>query len=91
MFTGKQLADYCEQVYKVGWVYWYGTFGQKCTQALYKSKKKQYPSHYTAARASGYEKDTHLSVSACAGPGSEGALGGRLALGFSQGHSESAG
>lgn len=34
---------------------------------------------------------THLSVPVCAGPGSEGALGGRLALGFSQGRSESAG
>lgn len=57
MLTGKQLADYCEKVYKAAWVYWYGTCGYKCTQSLYNSKKKQYPSHYTSARASGYERD----------------------------------
>ena len=57
MLTGKQLAEYCEKVYKAAWVYWYGTYGNKCTQSLYNSKKNQYPQHYTAARASGYEKD----------------------------------
>ena len=57
MFTGKQLAAYCERVYKAGWVYWYGTVGYKCTKDLYNRKKKQFPSHYTAARESGYMKD----------------------------------
>lgn len=57
MLTGKQLADYCEKVYKAGWVYWYGTYGQKCSTSLYNSKKKQYPAHYTDSRKSGYEKD----------------------------------
>ena len=57
MFTGKQLAEYCERVYKAGWVYWYGTYGKRCTESLYKSKKSQYPSHYTAARADGYKRD----------------------------------
>lgn len=57
MLTGKMLAEYCEKVYKAAWVYWYGTYGNKCTQSLYNSKKNQYPKHYTAARASGYEKD----------------------------------
>ena len=57
MFTGQQLADYCKQVYAAKWVYWYGTYGKKCTQSLYESKKKQYPGHYTAARKAGYMRD----------------------------------
>lgn len=57
MLTGKQLAEYCEKVYKAGWVYWYGTYGQKCSTSLYNSKKKQYPAHYTDSRKNGYEKD----------------------------------
>ena len=57
MFTGEQFAVYCEHVYQRRWVYWYGTYGQKCTQSLYASKKNQYPSHYTASRASGYQID----------------------------------
>ena len=51
------MAAYCEKVYKAGWVYWYGTYGKKCSQSLYEAKKKQYPSHYTAARAAAYKKD----------------------------------
>ena len=57
MFTGKQLAAFCEAVYKAAWVYWYGTYGKRCTEPLYESKKKQYPKHYTADRAAGYQKD----------------------------------
>ena len=57
MFTGKQLAAYCEKVYSHKWVYWYGTCGYRCTQSLYNSKKKQYPSHYTSSRTAGYMKD----------------------------------
>jgi len=57
MFTGKQLAAYCEKAYAAKWVYWYGTFGLKCTEALYKAKAKQYPAHYTAKRQAGYMKE----------------------------------
>ena len=59
MFTGKQLAAYCEEIYrnKDHWCYWYGTYGKKCTKSLYESKKKQYPSHYGSDRTSGYMKD----------------------------------
>ena len=57
MFTGKQLAEYCEKVFKARWVYWYGTYGKPCSQSLYEGKRKQYPSHYTDARTSGYMKD----------------------------------
>ena len=57
MFTGNQLADYCKEVFAAGWVYWYGTYGKKCTKALYESKKKQYPEHYKADRTKGYMAD----------------------------------
>lgn len=57
MFTGKQLAEYCKRVYAAGWVYWYGTYGKKCSTSLYDSKKKQYPSHYTSSRTAGYMRD----------------------------------
>ena len=59
MFTGKQLAEYCEKMYanKNHWAYWYGTYGNQCTQKKYESKKKQYPDHYGSSRTSGYMKD----------------------------------
>ncbi len=59
MFTGKELAEYCEKMYanKNHWAYWYGTYGNQCTEAKYKSKKKQYPEHYGSSRTAGYMKD----------------------------------
>lgn len=56
-FTGKKLAEYCLKVYQDGWVYWYGTYGQKCSDSLYNSKKKQYKDHYGPSRTAGYKKD----------------------------------
>ena len=57
MFTNKELVNYCYQVYRDAWVYWYGTCGYKCTTSLYNTKAKQYPSHYTSSRKSGYMAD----------------------------------
>ena len=59
MFTGKQLAEYCEEMYRHNdhWAYWYGTYGNQCTQKKYESKKKQYPDHYGSSRTKGYMKD----------------------------------
>lgn len=57
MLNNRMLAEYCEEVFRRGWVYWYGTVGYKCTMDLYKRKAKQYPSHYTASRESGYMAD----------------------------------
>lgn len=34
---------------KVGCYYWFGTFGQKASKALYAEKKAQYPKYYTAS------------------------------------------
>lgn len=57
MLTSAMLVEFCKKVHAAGWVYWYGTYGKPCTQKLYESKRKQYPAHYTDARAAGYRKD----------------------------------
>lgn len=57
MFTNYDLVAFCQEVYENSWVYWYGTCGYKTSQSLYSAKAKQYPSHYTASRKSGYMND----------------------------------
>lgn len=44
--TNTGLVAYAKA--QLGLPYWYGTYGQTATEALYTSKKKQYPSYYTA-------------------------------------------
>lgn len=44
--TGKGLAAYCKA--QLGRPYWWGTFGQRATDGLYRQKKAQYPGYYTA-------------------------------------------
>ncbi len=51
MFTA-----FCKKAYETGYVYWYGTYGKKCTKSLYEYKKKQYPSHYGESRTEKYMK-----------------------------------
>ena len=42
--TNIGLVQYAKA--QLGKPYWYGTFGQKSTKALYEAKRKQYPPHY---------------------------------------------
>lgn len=56
MLTNKDFVNFIIKAYESGYVYWYGTYGRKCTESLYKSKKKQYPSHYGSSRTSKYMK-----------------------------------
>lgn len=49
---------------QVGKPYWFGTFGQRSTPALYASKKSQYPSYYTD---SDFERQLGLRVHDCVG------------------------
>ena len=44
--TNAGLVEYCKA--QLGLPYWYGTFGQKASAALYADKKEQYPEYYTA-------------------------------------------
>ena len=57
MFTNLQLKAFADAVYDQKWVYWYGTYGKRCTKALYDEKKRQYPEQYTASRENGYMTD----------------------------------
>lgn len=45
--TNSGVVSYAKA--QVGKPYWFGTHGQVATEALYNSKKKQYPSYYTAS------------------------------------------
>lgn len=56
------LVDYCKK--QLGKSYWYGTFGQKATAALYANRKKTYPKMYTATD---YPKQYGGKVHDCVG------------------------
>ena len=43
--TAKGLVEYA--IAQIGRPYWYGTFGQAASKALYEQKKNQYPNYYT--------------------------------------------
>ena len=55
--TAKGLVEYVTKALEQGWVYWYGTSGVPCTQALLERKKEQFPDEYTDARMDRYESD----------------------------------
>lgn len=44
--TAQGLVEYCKA--QLGLPYWWGTYGQTATAALYREKKAQYPGYYTA-------------------------------------------
>lgn len=44
--TASGLVAYCKA--QLGKPYWFGTYGNTATEALYKAKKAQYPKYYTA-------------------------------------------
>lgn len=56
------LIEYCKA--QIGRPYWYGTFGQKSSESLYKQKKNQYPQYYTA---SNFMSQLGVKVHDCAG------------------------
>ena len=53
--TAKGLVAWARSY--LGQAYWYGTFGQPCSQSLHEQKQHQYPSHYTPSRAARYASD----------------------------------
>lgn len=62
--TNKNLAAFCLSV--VGAPYWFGCFGQKGSESLYKSKKAQYPQYYQFDKST-YKDDYGTRVTDCAG------------------------
>lgn len=67
--TGAELAAFAAQCAQSGMRYWMGTCCYPCTEALYRSKKAQYPSHYGSARTAQYRRDIAAGASCadCAG------------------------
>lgn len=56
--SAKGLVEYAKA--QIGNPYWYGTFGQLSSEALYNQKKSQYPKMYTASDyKSQYGKKVH--------------------------------
>ena len=62
--TNTNLAKFCKEV--VGNPYWFGCYGQKGTENLYKAKKAQYPKYYEWAKST-YTDDYGKRVCDCAG------------------------
>ena len=60
--TNKGLVAYAKA--QVGKPYWFGCFGQKSTNGLLASKRRQYPSYYTA---SDFNKQIGVKVHDCIG------------------------
>ena len=59
--TASGLVEYCKV--QLGLPYWWGTYGQTASASLYKEKKAQYPSYYTASDfPSQYGKRVHDCV-----------------------------
>lgn len=44
-----KVSDYLKFIRSAYGYYWFGTFGQKASQALFNEKKKQYPNQYKAS------------------------------------------
>ena len=64
-FTGKGLVQYAEA--QLGNPYWYGTFGQIASQALYDAKRAQYPSQYNKWTKASFTSQFGKKVHDCAG------------------------
>ena len=60
--TNKGLVAYAKA--QVGKPYWFGCFGQKSSLGLLASKRKQYPSYYTA---NDFNKQIGVKVHDCVG------------------------
>lgn len=61
MKTNTGLVEYARK--QLGKPYWYGTFGNAASKALYDAKKKQYPKYYTWA----YGGEKNVRVHDCVG------------------------
>lgn len=60
--TNSGMANYAKA--QIGKPYWFGTYGQKGSRALYLAKKKQYPKYY---KASDFPSQYGKRVHDCAG------------------------
>ena len=54
--TSDALVAYARRALDSGWVYWYGTTGNLCTENLLSRKRAQYPDHYGDSRMTTYRR-----------------------------------
>lgn len=66
-YTNKGLIAYARAMLEYRSPYWYGTFGQMATEALYKEKKKQYSSQYSKWSKESFSSQYGMKVHDCAG------------------------
>lgn len=64
-----ELVEYCNKLYYNNARYWFGCFGQKASENLWKIKKQQYPSQYKSSKDSQIKKDIKAGaiVTDCSG------------------------
>ena len=66
-FTNKGLVAYCQSMLEYGSPYWYGTFGQIASEALYIEKKKAYPDQYNKWAKASFSEQYGKKVHDCSG------------------------
>lgn len=76
VFTNLEHAEWLREQARLKRPYWYGTYHNKCTEALLKRKAKQYPEHYTEKRMPTYRK--HIAAGQIAADCVNGAIKGAV-------------
>lgn len=66
-YTNKGLIAYARAMLEYHSPYWYGTFGQIATEALFKEKKGQYSSQYSKWSKESFSSQYGMKVHDCAG------------------------
>lgn len=66
-YTNKGLIAYARAMLEYHSPYWYGTYGQTATEALYEAKKRQYPSQYSKWSKESFSSQYGMKVHDCAG------------------------
>ena len=67
MFTNLGLVDYAQSMLKYGSPYWFGTYGNIASEALYKEKKRQYKDQYEKWPKYTFESQYGMKVHDCIG------------------------
>ena len=66
-YTNKGLIAYARAMLEYHSPYWYGTYGQIASEALYKEKKRQYSAQYSKWSKESFSSQYGMKVHDCAG------------------------
>ncbi len=67
MFTNKGLVAYAKAMCDYHSPYWYGTWGNICSEQLYQEKRRQYPANYDKWSKSSFVEQYGMKVHDCMG------------------------